>query len=121
MTPKDRAADLRLQREYGRTLEEYNKVLKYQKGGCGICHNPPKTVRLAVDHCHTSGKIRGLVCMRCNRAIAHFRDDVTLLLAAANYLMYHPWEAALGKCFTAAGSVGTKKRAKLLAKMRKNE
>lgn len=120
MTPKDRAADLRLQREYGITLAEYNTVLKHQKGVCAICKKPPIRSRLAVEHCHRSGRLRGLACWHCNRALAGYKDDVTLLLSAANYLMYNPFEAALGIRFTAPGSVGSKKRAKLLAKLRKD-
>lgn len=52
MTPKERAADLRLQRTYGITLVEYNQQLRKQKGVCAICGRPPKRLRLAVDHNH---------------------------------------------------------------------
>lgn len=63
-------------------------MLKTQGGRCAIC---PKKVSLdgkalSVDHCHTSGKIRGLLCSECNRGIGYFTDNPELLEAAAAYL-----------------------------------
>jgi hypothetical protein len=52
MSPKDRAADLRLRRIYGITLAEYNRKLKEQAGRCAICRRPPRKLRLGVDHNH---------------------------------------------------------------------
>lgn len=112
----DRAADLRLQREYGITLEEYNRVLKYQGGQCAICNREPTNTRLSVDHCHDTGLLRGLLCWPCNRAIAHFQDSAEKLKAAAKYIQAPPLKKVLGMVFTAPGKVGTKRRAKLLQK-----
>lgn len=44
-------------------------MLKTQGGGCAICRKPPKKLRLHIDHDHVSGKVRGLLCARCNSAI----------------------------------------------------
>jgi Recombination endonuclease VII len=49
--------------------DEYARLLKAQGGGCAICGAKPKTRRLHVDHDHKTGKVRGLLCHRCNRAL----------------------------------------------------
>lgn len=112
---KERARDLYLQKNYGISLAEYNKILKLQGNVCAICKKIPKSKSLAVDHCHKTGLVRGLVCWLCNRAIGVFKDNVARLIAAADYLTNVPATQALGKPrYTAPGVVGTKKRNKLL-------
>lgn len=118
MVNGERAADLRLQREYGISLAQYNKVLKYQGGACAICRSPPGRTRLSVDHCHRTGLLRGLLCHRCNRAIGHFQDSAEKLERAAHYLIVPPFHTVFGILTTAPGRVGTKKRANMLKKMR---
>lgn len=117
---KDRAADLRLRRTYGITLSQYNAILKYQDNRCAICRRSVKEfkTRLAVDHCHTTGLVRGLCCWGCNKAIAVFRDSVERLKNAAGYLTNPPFTMVFGPLYTAPGRIGTKKREKLLAAMR---
>lgn len=68
-------------------------MLSIQGGVCAICKKPerhrsngPKVKRLAVDHDHTTGEVRGLLCNNCNRALGLFGDDVTALQAAIDYL-----------------------------------
>ena len=120
VSAKDRATDLRLQRTFGITLDEYNCIFEYQKKCCAICKKPvPKGgKRLAVDHCHITGKVRGLLCMSCNRALGKFRDLDELVINAGEYVTTPPARAALMReHFTAPGRVGTKVRAKLLLKM----
>lgn len=56
--------------QLGVTIAQYETMLARQGGGCAICGNPPKTRRLDVDHDHTTGTVRGLLCHRCNRALA---------------------------------------------------
>lgn len=63
------ARDARLRRLYGITAEEYEKVLAFQGGGCALCGRKPGRTRLAVDHRHSDGLTRGLLCVVCNRAI----------------------------------------------------
>ncbi len=67
---------------------------------CAICSRPEKQLRrgvlkrLAVDHCHTTGKIRGLLCAACNVTLGKFGDDPVLLDVAAAYLRHHSTEDA---------------------------
>jgi hypothetical protein len=55
--------------ELGLSLDDYERLLAAQGGGCALCGRKPKTRRLDVDHDHRTGKIRGLLCQRCNRAV----------------------------------------------------
>ncbi len=78
--------------KYNITLEEYDRLFQQQRGTCAICRkketakNEYGVRRLAVDHCHATGKIRGLLCDNCNRGIGHFKDDPLRLIKAAEYL-----------------------------------
>ena len=58
-----------LRRTYGITIEEYEAVVAAQGGVCSICGRPPKKVRLSLDHDHKTGRMRGLLCVPCNRAL----------------------------------------------------
>ncbi|WP_224790320.1 endonuclease VII domain-containing protein [Pseudomonas fluorescens] len=75
-------------KQYGMTLECFNKLLVKQGGGCAICgkHANPKGYCLAVDHCHESGRIRGILCTNCNRGLGLFRDSTDLIKRAIEYL-----------------------------------
>jgi hypothetical protein len=71
------------------------KVLRAEKGGyCDICgiHEDEKTRQHAIDHCHTTGAIRGLLCHSCNVGIGYFKDDPTLLESAINYIKEMTWQ-----------------------------
>lgn len=76
-------------------IEDYEKILASQNGVCGSCkgHNTTtrngKIKRFAIDHCHKTGKVRGLLCQFCNSLIGYARDDVTILQNAINYLKDH--------------------------------
>jgi Recombination endonuclease VII len=59
----------KLARKFGITPEQYEAMLHRQNGVCALCHNPPNGIRLAVDHDHRSGKVRGLLCTRCNQTL----------------------------------------------------
>ncbi len=76
----------RLKRLYGITVDDYNRMLKQQKGVCFICRRAPGTRRLAVDHDHKTGAVRGLLCSRCNRGLQWFSDDPKKLSRAVVYL-----------------------------------
>lgn len=72
---------------YGLTVEEYYAILREQNGCCAICGgNNPKQHRLAVDHDHVTGRVRGLLCHSCNSGMGKLRDSPDLLRAAILYL-----------------------------------
>ncbi len=80
------AADMRLRRT-GVTQEQYDGAYLKQKGVCAICSN--KCIsgrRLSADHCHTTGLFRGLLCRQCNVGLGNFRDNLTLMGKAMDYL-----------------------------------
>lgn len=69
------------------SLETYENIYKDQLGVCAICKkNNLSGMRLAVDHDHKTGTIRGLLCLKCNRGLGCFEDQDELLVAAAKYL-----------------------------------
>lgn len=74
-------------KQYGITPEDYDEMHAAQGGVCAICLGDcPTGRRLAVDHCHETGSVRGLLCLKCNTGIGKFGDSPELLLAAADYL-----------------------------------
>lgn len=79
-------------KKFGITQEEYEDLLIEQDYACAICRQPETAVRqgrlkqLAVDHDHDTGKIRGLLCQRCNVGLGQFQDDPELLEAAFSYM-----------------------------------
>lgn len=80
--------DWLLRRDFGIGLDDYERMLSRQGGGCAICGAAKSAngSRLAVDHCHTSGIVRGLLCLSCNHGIGRFKDDPGKLRRAAEYL-----------------------------------
>ena len=79
----------RLKAVFGLSREAYLKMLEEQNGVCGICKQPEGSKRfryLAVDHDHTTGKIRGLLCHRCNKGLGVFKDEIGRLKQAIAYL-----------------------------------
>lgn len=79
----------RLNYHYGLTLEQYDQMLIDQGGACKICRTKDDSGpwgRFAVDHCHKTGKVRGLLCAKCNKGLGQFNDDPVLLAAAIAYL-----------------------------------
>jgi len=71
---------------YGITTTDYEKMLQDQSGSCALCPEVPGDKPLCIDHDHASGKIRGLLCDRCNRGLGYFRDSVVSLRKAADYI-----------------------------------
>lgn len=85
--------DWLLVKRYGITSEDRKRMLEEQQGTCAICSTEifePKAVKSEtnanVDHCHDTGKVRGLLCGSCNRGLGIFKDNPNHLLAAAKYL-----------------------------------
>lgn len=87
--------DKQLRKSFGMTIDDYTRMLSEQSGVCAICFQPETSLRwgnlqpLAVDHCHTSGKVRGLLCHKCNVGIGSFSDDPDRLMRAAEYVKRH--------------------------------
>jgi hypothetical protein len=79
-------------KKYGLTIQEYDGLFKSQKGVCKICGETETKGKgkhketLAVDHCHTTGKVRGLLCSSCNRGLGFFQDKIDNLKKAIEYL-----------------------------------
>lgn len=78
-----------LRRKFGLGRREYDQMLAEQDGACSICGGTDSGKRLAVDHCHETGCIRGLLCSRCNLTIGQSGDDPALLRAMADYVELH--------------------------------
>jgi len=80
-------------RRQGCTPEQYQALLDKQNGRCAICGAPDghrscrgKKCRLAIDHDHRTGAIRGLLCNSCNRGLGRFKDSIAILESALRYL-----------------------------------
>ena len=77
-------------RAYGLAPQDYASMLLSQRGACAICgtHEPggSKGKRFAVDHCHATGKVRGLLCSPCNTGLGQLKDDPAVLRKAIAYL-----------------------------------
>jgi hypothetical protein len=80
-----------LKRNYGLSVEQYEAMHQRQGGVCAICKEECPIERvLSVDHCHTTGRVRGLLCSLCNKAIGLLKDSPERLRAAINYLSPAP-------------------------------
>lgn len=78
-----------LKSQYGLNLEDYNNLVKEQNHKCAICGiDEVDSFKglLFVDHCHTTGKIRGLLCHHCNTALGKFKDSESILMKAIEYV-----------------------------------
>lgn len=71
---------------YGITPDQYNQLLTEQQSCCAICKHPFGDTQPHVDHCHTSGAVRGLLCGNCNRMIGLAYDNTNILVNAVAYL-----------------------------------
>lgn len=83
---KDCTREHNWEQRYGITKTDYEELLVIQNGVCAICHRTNKGSALCVDHCHATGKVRGLLCGTCNRAIGWLGDNAATVRAAAEYL-----------------------------------
>jgi len=85
---KDKDKNSKLKIKYGITLEQYEVMLEQQKGCCKICKTPQNELKrnLAVDHCHNTGQIRGLLCHKCNTLIGSAKESKEILLKVIEYL-----------------------------------
>ena len=104
-----------IEKKYGVTEAEYQRLYKLQGGRCAICGNRPRSKRLALDHDHVTGKPRGLLCSGkdrsgCNVALGIFHDSLEIVQRAAAYLEAPPaagevYVGGLRKVWTPRGQV----------------
>jgi len=82
----------RLKRVYNITLKERNLMLKKQNNKCKICKITFCKIKkfrndtACIDHCHTTNKVRGILCNMCNKGLGHFKDSTEILTNAIDYL-----------------------------------
>ena len=78
-----------LKKRYGITPEQYDEIFKRQGGVCAICLAPPgdQGNRLAVDHCHSTGTVRGLLCFKCNTFLGRIDDSPEAAQRVVAYLL----------------------------------
>ena len=132
----EKARAKRLRDNYNLSIEEWNAVDAYQKGLCFACGRRERVAgrRLATDHSHIDGLVRGLLCSQCNPLLGKLENAyirlglhkvpglnfVDVVIRLALYVKNPPATAALGReVFGYAGKVGTKKQRKLLKKLAK--
>jgi hypothetical protein len=74
------------------TPEQFDTIFDHQNGKCAICgvHESELPHRLAIDHCHATNEVRGLLCDHCNRGLGLFRDSPDFLIKATDYLKSPP-------------------------------
>jgi hypothetical protein len=88
---------IRIARVRGTTVEHLENLKSSQDNKCAICEIPAEEIKhtkfkynpLVVDHCHTTGKVRGMLCPSCNHALGHFKDNVVAIAKAIDYLNKH--------------------------------
>lgn len=82
--------DFDLRKNYNITLEDFNSMLKSQENRCKICsilYIPGQNKEFCVDHCHKTGKVRGVLCNNCNRMLGFIKDSIEILDKAKIYLI----------------------------------
>ena len=92
---KDRHRELQMAKRYNISVEYYRELFKKQNNLCAICSNPETAIDkrsgnlryLAVDHCHKTGEVRGLLCQSCNQAIGMLKENPILFDRAKEYLL----------------------------------
>jgi len=77
-----------LELTYGISLDEYNQMFQDQDSRCAVCRSDDPGRYWTVDHDHLTGVVRGILCWHCNVGLGHFRDDISALVAAADYLIH---------------------------------
>ena len=92
----DKYREREIKRKYGMTAADFAALHAAQGGACGICRTTLTTENrgTVVDHCHDTGKVRGLLCQGCNRGIGLLKDSAEVLASAIAYLNGSPiWSA----------------------------
>lgn len=87
---KEAKRDARLRADFGISAAKYDELLRQQSGCCAICRRPnfgQSGRRMHVDHCHETGKVRGILCSTCNTGLGQFDDNINYLDRAIEYLL----------------------------------
>ncbi|KKK82008.1 hypothetical protein LCGC14_2807690 [marine sediment metagenome] len=81
----------RIKSTYGITIDEWKSLFEKQKGCCAICetHQSKEVRTFHTDHCHTTGKVRGLLCRACNHAVGNIKEDINIALRLVDYIDNH--------------------------------
>jgi hypothetical protein len=96
---KSRLKDSDLRRQYGMSSADLDRMLATQGGRCAVCREAFGHTRLNrpnVDHDHVTGRVRGLLCLKCNTGIGHLGDSVSSVAKAAAYLGAHEHQDGIG-------------------------
>jgi hypothetical protein len=84
---KERTKNNKLVKAYGITVSDFLTMLKKQNHKCGVCGTELMVDKsTCVDHCHTTGAVRGIVCTNCNLLLGHSKDSIEILKSAQKYL-----------------------------------
>lgn len=83
---KERSRESRIERIYGLSKEEHENLIKSQNYKCKICESDYNYKTFHIDHCHSTMKVRGILCSKCNQGLGLFKDNVSYLLSAIEYL-----------------------------------
>ncbi len=85
---KSEYREINLKSRFGINNLQYDNILESQNNSCAICkkHKDEFSYHLVVDHCHATGKIRGLLCKKCNLGIGHLDDNIDILKSSISYL-----------------------------------
>lgn len=87
-TPRKVKQGRHFKSRYGLLQSEFDEMVRLQEGKCAICGEVPDRI-LRVDHDHSNGRVRELLCMKCNSGLGMFRDDAERVIAAYYYLRHH--------------------------------
>lgn len=84
LTPREK----RLFSKYNIMTSQWRRLFRNQMSRCAICktEKPGSVAGWATDHCHATGRVRGILCLKCNTGIGHFNDNPVLMQAAIDYL-----------------------------------
>jgi len=135
MNTSEKRREKHLSLAFGITSAEWELILLYQDGVCFACKRKSVGKRLATDHCHDTGLLRGLLCNRCNALLGKIENNfkrfglhkvpgmtvITVLLAFAAYLSNPPATAAIGhSVYGYPGKIGTKEYRKWVKRKQLN-
>lgn len=79
----------KLKNRYGMTMDEYDAMVTAQNNLCAICNQPQARRNLAVDHCHQTNRVRGLLCDKCNLALGMINENLDIVEGIKRYLILH--------------------------------